>query len=292
MKEEKEFKISYLAGHATTIISVTLVLLLAGIIAMISIGARRETRKIRESVEISVIMLDAVTDKEAETAMGDIRRFPFVRSPRLITRQQAMNQWISDTGENLEEIFGVNPLSPEIEFSIPESYSNPDSIRMIVEKVSKVKGVAEVAPPDSEMVDTMNHNIEAMSVVLGVIAIVMLVISFILINNTVRLTIYSKRFTIHTMQLVGATGSHIARPVVVNNMFAGIISGALASAVMAIALAAAPHYAGFEFGDFIGWEDFAWIAIGLTAGGAVICALASWMATRRYLHRDYTDLFK
>lgn len=292
MKEEKEFKISYLAGHATTIISVTLVLILAGIIAMISLGARRETRKLRESVEISVIMQDSVSDEGAAAAMQRMKGFPFVRDPRLVTRQQAMELWTAETGENLEEIFGVNPLSPEVAFAIPENYSNPDSIKMIVGRIGAIEGVAEVAPPDSDMVDSMNHNIEAMSIVLGVIAIVMLVISFILINNTVRLTIYSKRFTIHTMQLVGATGGHISRPVVGNNMLAGVVSGVLASGIMAAALAAAPHYAGLEFGDFIGWEDFAWIAIGLVTGGAIICALASWLATNRYLNREYTDLFK
>lgn len=292
MKEEKEFKISYLAGHATTIISVTLVLLMAGIIASISIGARRETRKIKESVEISVIMQDAVTDAEAASSLKAMEKLPFVRQPRLITRREAMNEWISETGENLEEIFGVNPLSPEIEFSIPEQYANPDSIRMIIERVGSVAGVAEVAPPDADMVDSMNQNIETMSIVLGIIGLVMLVISFILINNTVRLTIYSRRFTIHTMQLVGATGGFISRPIVLSNLLAGLISGLLASSVIAVALAATPQYAGIEFGDFISWEDYAWIAIGLVAGGALICALASWMATKRYMHREYTELFR
>ena len=292
MKEEKEFKISYLAGHTTTIISVTLVLLLAGIIAVISIGARKETRKIKESVEISVIMQDAVTDMDAKSSLKEIKRLPFVKNPRLITRQEAMNQWISETGENLEEIFGVNPLSPEIEFSIPEQYANPDSIKMIIETVGNVSGVAEVASPDDEMVNSMNHNIETMSIVLGIIGLVMLVISFMLINNTVRLTIYSRRFTIHTMQLVGATRGFISKPIVGNNMTAGLLSGVLASGIIAIAIAAIPKYAGMEFSDFIGWEEFAWISIGLMAGGALICALASWMATQRYMHRDYTELFK
>lgn len=292
MKEEKEFKISYLAGHATTIISVTLVLLLVGIIAMISTGAERETRKMKESVQISVIMHDAVTDSAANSALNTISKYSFVKQPRLISRQEAMNQWISETGENLEEIFGVNPLSPEIEFTIPENYSNPDSIKAITDRISGIHGVAEVAPPDAEMIEAMNHNIEGMSIVLGVIAIVMLVISYILINNTVRLTIYSRRFTIHTMQLVGATGSFISKPVVFNNMSAGIISGLIAAGVLAIAMAASPHYAGVDFADFIGWPDYACIAGSLIAGGALICALASWLATRRYLNREYTELFK
>lgn len=292
MKEEKEFKISFMAGHATTIVSVTLVLLLAGIIAMISIGARRETRKMRESVELSVIMNDAVTDSAAAGSLAVLKTYPYVKDARLITRREALEQWKEETGEDLEAVFGVNPLSPEIEFTLPERYSNPDSIKMIVAHIAGLNGVEEVATPDSEMIESMNHNIESMSIILGISALVMLIISYVLISNTVRLTIYSRRFTIHTMQLVGATEGFISRPVVVNNMLAGIISGVIAAGVMAIALAAAPHYTGLEFGDFIGWTDYAWISIGLIAGGAFICALAALLATRHYLHKDYSELFK
>ena len=292
MKEEKEFKVSYLAAHATTIISVTLVLLLVGIIAMISLGARRETVKMKESVELSVIMNDEVTDSVAALTLDSLKAYTFVKDPRLITRAQALEQWKEETGEDLEAIFGVNPLSPEIEFSLPESYSNPDSIKAIVDVVGSMDNVADVAPPDADMVEAMNHNIEAMSVVLGAIALVMLVISYVLISNTVRLTIYSRRFTIHTMQLVGATGGFISRPVVLNNMLAGIIAGLVAAGVMAVALSAAPHYTGMEFGEFIGWADYGWIAGGLVVGGALICALAAWIATGRYLRKDYSELFK
>lgn len=292
MKEDKEFKISYFARHATTIVSVTLVLLLTGIIAMISIGARRETRKIKESVELSVIMADAVSDSMAVNTLAALKAEVFVKNPRLISRAEALEQWKKDTGEDLEAIFGVNPLSPEIEFTLPEKYSNPDSISSIITKIDKMPGVEDVAAPDASMVETMNHNIEAMSVVLGVIALVMLIISYVLISNTVKLTIYSRRFTIHTMKLVGATGGFIARPVVFNNMLAGVIAGLVASGMIAAALAAAPKYAGLDFGEFIGWEDYAWIAIGLIAGGALICAIAAWIATGRYLRKDYGDLFK
>lgn len=292
MKEEKEFKISYFANHATTIVSVTLVLLLAGIIAMISIGARRETRKIRESVELSVIMGYSTNDSIARETLEELKGYPFVMNPRLITSREALDQWIAETDEDLEALFGVNPLSPEIEFTLPEIYSNPDSIRAIVEELSAIPEVEDVASPDTVMVESMNRNIETMSIVLGIIALIMLVISYVLISNTVRLTIYSRRFTIHTMQLVGATGGFIARPIVLNNLLAGVIAGLTASGVMAVALAAAPHYIGMEFGDFIGWENYAWIAIGLTGGGALICALAAWISTRRYLRKDYSDLFK
>lgn len=290
--EEKEFKISYFASHATTIVSVTLVLILAGIIAMISIGARRETKKIKESVQLSVIMEDGVTDSVASLTLATLKKLPYVSGPKLITKAEALEQWKRDTGEDLENIFGVNPLSPEIEFTLPERFSNPDSITIISARLGALDGVADVAAPDAGMVESMNRNIEAMSVVLGVIAFVMLVISYVLISNTVRLTIYSHRFTIHTMQLVGATGGFIAKPIVLKNMLAGIIAGLVATGIMAISLAAAPHYAGMDFGEFIGWTDFAWIAIGIIGGGALICAMAASIATFRYLRKDYGELFK
>lgn len=292
MKEDKEFKISYIAAHATTIISVTLVLLLAGIIAMMSIGARRETKKLRESVELSVIMQDHVSDSVASLATDTIRQLPFVKEVRLITKAKALQQWKEETGEDLEAIFGVNPLSPEIEFSITEAYSNPDSISSIVKSIEGMKGVDEVAPPDADMVIAMNRNVEAMSIIVGIVAVVMLIISYVLISNTVRLTIYSRRFTIHTMQLVGATGGFISRPVILNNMLAGVIAGMIASAIMAISIATAPHYLGMAFGDIISWADYAWISIGLIGGGALICAIAAWISTRHYLRKDYSELFK
>lgn len=292
MKEEKEFKVSYLAGHATTIVSVTLVLILAGIIAIFSIGARRETRKMRESVELSVIMKDNVSDSAANLCLGSISRYPFVNNPTLITKSQALEQWKEETGEDLEAIFGVNPLSPEIEFSLPENYSNPDSIKAITDRLRSIEGVEEVAAPDATMIEAMNENIEAMTIVLGIIAGVMLIISFVLINNTVRLSIYSRRFTIHTMQLVGATGGFISRPVVWRNTLAGIIAGVIAIGMLALGMTTAPHYAGFDITPFVTWTDFAWISIGLAGGGAFICGLAAWLATRRYLSKDYSELFK
>lgn len=292
MKEEKEFKISYFAAHATTIVSVTLVLLLVGIIVMISVAAKRETKKIRESVELSAVMGDHVSDAQAASLRDTLLHEPFVAGARLITRDEALQSWKEDTGEDLMDVFGVNPLSPEIEFTLKEGYTNPDSIKSVSAKVAKMHGVEEVAAPDSELIRSMNDNIEALSVALGAVAIVMLIISYVLIRNTVKLTIYSRRFLIHTMQLVGATDGFISRPVVLKNMLAGCIAGLIVAAVMAVSLAAAPHDYFADLSTYFSWGDYAAIAGGLTAGGALICALAAWLATGRYLRKDYAGLVK
>lgn len=292
MKQEKEFKISYFAAHATTIVSVTLVLLLVGIILIISVAARRETRKIRESVELSAIMGDHVSDEQATMLLDTLKKYPFVANARLITRAEALKTWKKDTGEDLMEVFGVNPLSPEIEFSLPENYTSSDSIRKIEAVVKTIHGVSEVASPDSELIESMNDNIEALSIILGCVAIVMLVISYILINNTVKLTIYSRRFLIHTMQLVGATDSFISRPAVGKNMLAGLIAGIISAAVIAVALAAAPRDYVADLSSYISWGDYAAIAGGMTGAGALICGLAAWLATSRYLRKDYNALVR
>lgn len=292
MKQEKEFKISFWAAHATTIVSVSLVLLLVGIIAMISVTAQRETSKIKESVEISAIMDDDITNAQASQTLDTIKSFSYVINPRLITKEEAMKNWKEETGEDLEEVFGVNPLSPEISFSVKDIYSNPDSIQMIEKRVRNLYGVTDVAMPDAQMLQTMNENIETISVVMGIIAIVMLVISFVLINNTVRLTIYSRRFTIHTMQLVGATNSFISRPIIFRNMLAGVIAGIVAAGAIAVALALSPTDLVTDMSSNFQWIDYAIIGGSIIVGGSLICAFAAWMATSRYLRKDYGELFK
>lgn len=292
MKNNKEVKISYWAAHLTTVVSVTLVLLLIGIIALITISASNETRRLREKLEVSVVMADSVGNQLSQTIAKDISAEPYALSVTVISKEQALESWKTDTGEDLEELFGVNPLSPEITFSLKADYSSEPQLKKIGEKLRSLSGVADVVLPDAAMVDSMNRNIERFSLILGAIALVMIVISFVLINNTVHLAIYARRFTIHTMQLVGATNGFIRRPFVLNNMLSGFIAGLIASAIMAVALTAAPG-AGFEdISDYISWSVYGIVALGMVIVGVLICGVAAWSATSRYLRKDYGELFK
>lgn len=291
MKKQKEVKISYWAAHATTIVSVALVLLIIGIIALVTTAARRESHRLKESLEISVIMADSVSNDGAQATLRLLESRPFCRNPRLITKEQALAAWKADTGEDLEALFGVNPLSPEISFTMPAAWSEPDSLARMEKELRAVAGVEDVAMPGGDLVATMNSNIGRFSMILGVIAVVLLIISFVLINNTVHLTIYARRFIIHTMQLVGATNSFIRRPLVWRNCCAGMLAGLIAAAVLGGVLLLAPR-AGFnEMGQMIGWEAYAVIAVGLIVIGGGICALTASIATTRYLRKDYSELF-
>lgn len=292
MKENKEAKISYLAAHFTTIVSVTLVLLLVGIIAMVWIGAGKEMRRLREKIELSVVMADTIDNARAEALAAQIKERPYALNVESISKEAALADWTRDTGENLEELFGVNPLSPEVKFTLKADYTAPDSIKSICASLAKEPGVEAVSTPETRVVETLNKTLSRLTGFLGAIAIVMIIISFVLINNTVHLTIYSRRFTIHTMQLVGATNGYIRRPVVMNNLSCGLVAGLLASGILAAALAFAPGVGFRELNNALGWEEFAMVAGGLILVGMLICALAAWMASVKYLRKNYDELFK
>lgn len=291
MKENKEAKISFLGAHFTTIVSVSLVLIIAGLIALISLGARNETARLKEKVELTLIMADNISDKQAEKFHDTFRHLPYVATSRLISSQEALDNWTEETGENLEETFGINILSPEISFTLKSPYVSTDSVAAISNRLSKIQAVEGVASPDNTMLAGMNSNIERLLWMLGIVAAGMLVISFILINNTVHLTIYSRRFTIHTMQLVGATDNFIRRPFVVSNMMAGLISGVIASLVLAGLLGWAYSCNVPTLKSCVSWTDSVIIFIGMIFTGMAICSLAALISTTRYLHRDYDKLF-
>ena len=125
MKENKEAKISYWAAHLTTIVSVTLVLVIIGLISMISVGAANETRRLKELLEVNVVMDDSVSDASADSLAKVIRTYPYAKDVKVVTKSQALANGKQDTGEDLEALFGVNPLSPEVSFTVKAQYASP-----------------------------------------------------------------------------------------------------------------------------------------------------------------------
>ena len=292
MKGEGDVKISYWAAHLTTMVSVTLVLLLLGIITFITLSSEKETRKIKERLEVSLVMADTVSDGYARQLSERLAASPYALDAGYIGKEQALKDWKEETGEDLEGLFGVNPLSPEVSFRLKAEYASPDSLKSIQSRLQNISGVDEVITPDSKMVDAMNENIQSLAIILGIVALVMVIISFVLINNTVHLSIYARRFTIHTMQLVGATDGFIRRPFITNNLIAGLMAALIASGILAVSLAAAPHAGWNNVAHYISWGLYACIAGAMIIVGPCICGVAAALATSRYLHKDYDELVR
>ena len=186
----------------------------------------------------------------------------------------------------------MNPLSPEVTFALKAHWNTSARLDSIRKVLLTIDGVESVDAPDSDVVEAMNSNIAGLTLILAVIAVVMLVISFVLINNTVQLTIYSRRFTIHTMQLVGATNAFIARPVVMSNALCGLVAGILSALIISGCLAGAPHAGVGNPIASLGWQMLLVIAGGLILLGILLCSLSAWIATARYLRKDYSELFR
>lgn len=292
MKPNKEVRISSWAAHTTTGVSVTLALLTLGLIAMIWIAAAVESRRMMEKIEISVVLADGVGSERALAIRDAISKTKFAQNVRYISKEEALENWKDATGEDLEHVFGVNPLTPEVAFTVSADYSTVGGIAGIKKSVGAIEGVAEVGTPDSEMIETMNSNIKKLTLGFTVIAAIMLIISFVLISNTVRLSIYSRRFTIHTMQLVGATDGFIRRPFIAANAIVGGISGIIAGALLSSMLALSGKIDFEELTSLIDWKWMGLVDVGLILGGVLICALAALVATTRHLHQDYEELFK
>lgn len=292
MKGEGDVKISYWAAHLTTTVSVALVLLLVGIIAFITLSSRKESQEIRQKLEVSLVMNDTVSDAYAKQLAERLANAPYAIEPGYIGKAQAMKDWQEETGEDLEALFGVNPLSPEVYFRVKAAYTSKDSLKNINKTLQGWPGVAEVVMPDSEMVDAMNSNIQSLAIILGVVALVMIIISFVLINNTVHLSIYARRFTIHTMQLVGATNNFIRKPFIINNLLAGLLASLISASILAVALAAAPKAGWDDVSHYISWALYACVGGGMIVAGPLICGVAALIATSRYLNKDYDELVR
>lgn len=292
MKENKEAKISYLTAHLPTIISVTLVLLIVGIIALISISASNAGKQIKQQLEVSIIMADSISNEQSKPLLAELQSARYVNSAKFISKEEAMADWEQQTGDNLMEIAGCNPLSPEISITLKADYTHPDSIATVTSALSQKQGVAEVVIPDSEMVTKMNDTIEWWSLIMGAIAVALIVISFVLINNTVHLTVYSKRFTIHTMQLVGATNGFIRRPFIINNLWAGVISAVIACGLLTGVILYVSDSGIPNFSDYLSWTSALTVYAALTVLSTLICGIAAWIATNKYLRKDYDELFK
>ncbi len=290
MEKKGKKGISTFSAQITSTVSVALVLLLLGIISMLGIAARSITTEIRENMGFSVILSDTVTVNNVNSLKKQFSTSPGVSGIIYFSPEDALQKWQEETGEDLVKVLGVNPLPGEIEVKVKARYASTDSIAKMIAPLKKLPYVSEVSV-HSDMVDSINHNIKSIVLVLTIVAAALLFISFALINNTVRLTVYSRRFLIHTMKLVGATGGFIRRPIINSNMLSGLIAAIIADLLLAGALFYL-HSADRVIASAVPWEEAAWVFGGIIIIGIAICSIASLFATNKFLRSDYDDMFK
>ena len=215
----------------TSSISTTLVLLLLGMVVFFVLSANNLSTYVRENIGISVLVSDDMKEPEALKFQKTLNEKSYVKESVYISKEQALKEQTEAMGTDPAEFLGYNPFTASIEIKLNAQYANTDSIAWIEKEILTNKKVMEVSYPQN-LIDSVNRNIQKVSLFLLGLAALLTLISFALINNTIRLAIYSKRFLIHTMKLVGASWSFIRRPFLVRNVWIGVLAGIMADAVL------------------------------------------------------------
>ena len=215
----------------TSSISTTLVLLLLGLVVFFVLTAHNLSVYVKENINFSIIISDDMKEADILKLQKRLDKEVFVRSTEYISKKQALREQIEAMGTDPQDFLGYNPLHASIEVKLHSDYANTDSIAKIEKQIKKNTNVQEVRYQE-DLINMVNENIRNISLMLLGLAVLLAFISFALINNTIRLTIYSKRFLIHTMKLVGASWGFIRRPFMARSFNLGFLSGLLADAVL------------------------------------------------------------
>ena len=215
----------------TSSISTTLVLLLLGLVVFFVLGAHNLSVYVKENINFSILISEDMKESDILKLQKKLDKEPFVKATEYISKKQALREQTEAMGTDPQEFLGYNPFTASIEVKLHSDYANSDSITKIEKKIKKNTNIQEVLY-QKDLIDAVNDNIRNISLMLLGLAVILTFISFALINNTIRLTIYSKRFLIHTMKLVGASWSFIRRPFLRRNFWIGVLSAVIADAVL------------------------------------------------------------
>ncbi|MDP3437272.1 MAG: permease-like cell division protein FtsX [Bacteroidales bacterium] len=218
-------------SYLSSVISITLVLLLVGLTGLLAVNTKSVSDYFRENIKISVLFEDSATDNQAGVVLGILKGKEYIKSAILISREDGTREMAEILGSDFLEIFEVNPIPISIDLFLKAQYLESDSLSEIEKEISVMPLVREVVYQES-LVNTINNNMERAGLIVIVFIALLLFISFVLINNTIRLNLFSKRFSIHTMKLVGARRAFIRRPLLAKGFVQGLVSGLIAATLL------------------------------------------------------------
>ena len=218
-------------AYLSSVISISLVLLLVGVASMLLVNAKGVSDYFKENMQISVLMKQNVSDEDALEYRELLDGERYIKSTTFVSKEQGRKELAEQLGEDFLDVFETSPIPVSIDVTLEAAYVSSDSLEVVRAEIAESPLVEEVVYQRS-LVDALNANLSRISMVLGVFIALLLFISFVLINNTVRLSVFARRFTIHTMKLVGATRSFIRAPFLLQSAFQGVFAAFLAIIVL------------------------------------------------------------
>ena len=276
-------------AYLSSVISISLVLLLVGIASLLMVNAKGVSDYFKENMQVSVMMKQTVSDEEALKFKESLDGERYIKNTVFISKEQGQRELAQQLGEDFLDVFETSPIPVSIDVTLKADYVSADSLEVVRNFIEKSPLVDEVVY-QSSLVDALNTNLSRISAVLGIFIALLLFISFVLINNTVRLNVYARRFTIHTMKLVGATRSFIRAPFLVQAVFQGVFAAFIAI----IALVVMMYFMRSEFEKLfeIFRLDLLLSVMGIVlVAGIVICLASTWRVVNKLVSLKKDELY-
>ncbi len=276
-------------AYLSSVISISLVLLLVGIASMLLVNAKSVSDYFKENMQVSVMMKQNVSDEAALEFRESLENERYIKNTTFISKEQGQRELAAQLGEDFLDVFETSPIPVSIDITLDADYVSSDSLEVVRNEISKSNLVDEVVYQRS-LVDALNANLSKISLVLGVFIALLMFISFVLINNTVRLNVFARRFTIHTMKLVGATRSFIRGPFLVQSAFQGVFAAFIAIIVLIGLLFFVRN--GFEQLFEIFRLDLLLVVIAIIlVSGLAICLISTYFVVNKLISLRKDELY-
>ena len=276
-------------AYLSSVISISLVLLLVGIASLLLVNAKGVSDYFKENMQISVMMKQEVSEEDALEFKESLDGQGFIKATEYISKEQGQQEMAQMLGDDFLEVFEVSPIPASINVTLEAEYVSADSLEVVRGRILE-SGIVESVDYQASLVEALNANLRKISMILAVLIALLLFISFVLINNTVRLSVFSRRFTIHTMKLVGATRSFIRAPFLVQSVLQGIFAAFIAIIILVGCL----FFMKSEFAQLfeIFRLDLLLLVMGIVlVAGVAICLTSTWLTVNKLVSLSKDELY-
>lgn len=288
-RENKMIRRRLANAYTSSVISIALVLLLVGAATLLIVNAGSVSRYFKENMKISVLLRQEVTEEEGAAYAEDVKALPFVHSCRFVSREEGTEDLKAMLGEDFLSVFETSPVPISLEVSLKADYVSSDSLAVVLPVLSSSDLVDDVECQQS-LVDALNANLARISLILGVFILLMLFISFVLINNTVRISVFARRFTVHTMKLVGATRAFIRKPFLKSSVIQGFVASLVALALLGVLLWLL-NRSFPELFAIIELKSIIITAAVMLLAGVAICVVSTYFVVNKLVSMDKDELY-
>lgn len=274
----------------TLCISTAMVLILLGMVVLTVFTGKNLSSYAKERLTVTMILAENMTEPEAQNLCEKVKKLPYIASINYISKEQALKEGTKELGADPSEFAGMNPFTASIELQLTPDYANNDSIAKISKQLQQYKKVSEI-DYRQDLINSVNNTLRKISFVLLFLAALLTIVSFSLINNTVRLSVYARRFSIHTMKLVGASWGFIREPFLKRAITQGFVSALIALVILGSGVYGLYQYEP-EIQKFLSWEELAITAGTVLLFGVLITTLCAWGSVNKFLRMKAGDLYK